>query len=169
MKNKQVELELVPEQSIPHASPASGMDATKLFVTALKMEHLCTKEGGIGLSAVQVGLPWDMFVVRRNNSGPDAYECYIDCSYYSQGSNTTKSIEGCLSLKRDGKTRRFEVERYESVRVVGKRLEIGESGLPVMKDVDFVEQGLYGIVFQHEIDHSMGILISQIGTEIEVA
>lgn len=170
MKNKQVELELVEESAIPGALPASEMEPTKLFVTALKMEHLCSKENGIGLSAVQVGLPWDLFVVRRMQAGsPDVYEYYVDCRYWDEGEKTISSIEGCLSLKRDGKPRRFEVERYEKVRIQGKKLLLGFDGLPMLEDVQFVEQGLYGIVFQHEIDHSMGILISQIGTEIEVA
>ncbi len=170
MKTKSVELELVAESAIPEAQPASGVSPAVLFVAALKMEHLCTKESGIGLSAVQVGMPWDMFVVRRGCGTPsERYEYYVDCRYFSQGHETIKSIEGCLSLKREGKPRRFEVERYKQVSIRGKRLLMGPEGLPMLEDVDFQEEGLYGIVFQHEIDHSMGILISQIGTELEVA
>jgi peptide deformylase len=167
---KSVELELVAESAMPDAQPASGISLAALFVAALKMEHLCTKESGIGLSAVQVGMPWEIFVVRRGCGTPsEHYEYYVDCRYFSQSHETIKSIEGCLSLKRDGKPRRFEVERYKQVSIIGKRLLMGPEGLPILEDVDFKEEGLYGIVFQHEIDHSMGILISQIGTELEVA
>lgn len=170
MKNKSVELELVAEGLIPEAQPAAGINPTVLFVAALKMEHLCTKESGIGLSAVQVGMPCDMFVVRRGCGTPtEHYEYYVDCRYFSHSHETIKSIEGCLSLRKDGKPRRFEVERYKQVSIRGKRLLMGPEGLPILEDVDFVEEGLYGIVFQHEIDHSVGILISQIGTELEVA
>jgi peptide deformylase len=163
--NRSGTLSLVQESVIPQAATASLDDAIGMFVTALKMVHLCEQEKGIGLSAVQVGLPLDLFVVKREKG----FEFYVNCRYSPTGEAKTISIEGCLSIRKgDGSVRRFLVERYEKVSIKGKRLDINESGEAAFFDVDFEEDGLYGAVFQHEIDHSIGVLISQIGEEIEV-
>lgn len=128
------------------------------------MEQICTAQNGIGLSAVQVGIPWKLFIVQRGAG----YEYYIDCEYNGTGCKG-KSIEGCLSLRdAQGHLRRFEVERHETVTVTGKRLKISDSPSLVLEDVNQTEKGLYAVVFAHEIDHQNDILISDIGTEVEL-
>lgn len=158
-------ISIVPVASIPSVTVDVPIDnLLDVFRLITQMEHLCTDKKGIGLSAVQVGIPWKLFIVQRGNG----YEYYLNCEYSAVGQKE-KSIEGCLSLyDRDGNLRRFEVDRYSSVRIKGQQLKVSDSPCLILEDIDHIETGLYSIVFQHEIDHQNDILISQIGTEIEI-
>ena len=79
----------------------------------------------------------------------------------------TDSIEGCLSLKnKEGSLRFFKVKRYKKVRVTGKML-LTDKDLKLI-DLDKELDGLMGTVYQHEIDHHRGILISDIGEELHL-
>lgn len=164
-------LALVPEAEIPEAGPLPE-DLFKAYVAAMRMECVCAANNGIGLSAVQVGLPWDMFIIHRpsKKSYPADFEYYALCKYAGSG-DKMKSIEGCLSLTaEDGSVRRFEVERYGEVVVSGKRLLMSEDGqYAYLEDFESTEGGYYAVVFQHEIDHSKGVLISHIGKEVQVS
>lgn len=157
-------LKIVPIENIPKAHEVPLDNLMTIFRLCTKMEKICMDNEGIGLSAVQIGIPWNLFIIRRGRQ----FEYYVNCSYEGKG-NKIKSIEGCLSLRNeDGTFRRFEVERFEKARITGKQVLV--SGMPslLLQDVDSEEHGLYSIVFQHEIDHSKDILISQIGREMEM-
>lgn len=157
-------LSIVPVADIPQASDVPVDNLIDVFRIITQMEKICTDQQGIGLSAVQLGIPWKLFVIQRDIG----YEYYINCEYNGIGQKG-KSIEGCLSLKdAQGNLRRFEVDRYSSIQLKGKQLKISDSPSLVLEEVDRVEHGLYAIVMQHEIDHETGILISKIGTEIEL-
>lgn len=158
-------LHIVPVDNIPLAEDVKTDNLLSLFRVITQMEQLCTKQNGIGLSAVQVGLPWKLFIVQRGNG----YEYYLNCEYNGIGEKY-KSVEGCLSLRdTKGKLRCFEVDRYSAVTVKGKQLKVGDSPSLYLEDVDRVEQDLYAVVFQHEIDHQRQreLMIDVIGKEIE--
>jgi peptide deformylase len=164
MKNNN--MSIVPVNLIPQALNVPFDNLISIFRTITGMEKICTDQNGIGLSAVQVGIPLKLFIVQRNNG----YEYYLNCEYFGVGEKT-KSIEGCLSLRdSNGELRRFEVERYSSVSIKGKQLKISDSSNLIIEDVDRTEKGLYAIVFQHEIDHFLGRekMIDMIGREIEL-
>ena len=164
MKSKN-SLSIVPVANIPQAADVPVDDLLSLFKIITQMEQLCTDQDGIGLSAVQVGIPWKLFIVQRG----EGYEYYINCEYEGIGEKY-KSIEGCLSLQdKFGNLRRFEVERYSSVRINGQQLIISDSLSLVLEDVNKIEYGLYAVVFQHELDHQNDVLISQIGKEIKIS
>ena len=65
--------------------------------------------------------------------------------------------------------RRFEVDRFSTIKIKGQQLKIVDGSL-VLQYVDKEESGLYAIVLQHEIDHSFGRekMIDQIGKEIDI-
>jgi peptide deformylase len=154
MQYRLVELKDIPPST---KNPLESMGPIEIFKICNQMEKVCRDNNGIGLSAVQVGLPLDLFVLNRNES----YEYYLNCRYEPAG-DKVHSIEGCLSLlDESGSIRRFEVQRHSSVIVKGQRL----NGVDV-EDFNSTEVGLYSIVFQHEIDHSFGIFIKDIGKEI---
>jgi peptide deformylase len=164
MITKDTVIQLVPPEQIPVAVDTPTEDLMSLFRLAAKMEAVCEREQGIGLSAVQVGIPWRFFIMKRGRS----YEYYVNCEYKGSGSKE-KSIEGCLSLKNtDGQIRRFEVDRYPRVQVTGKRFKFANAPALVLEDINIDETGLYSVVFQHEIDHGFQKLISDIGREIEL-
>lgn len=155
-------LSIVPAIEIPIAQETPTDNLLAIFRVITQMEKICTDNKGIGLSAVQVGVPWKLFIVQRDNN----YEYYVNCEYAGVG-DKSKSIEGCLSLKNDqGNFRRFELERFSVALVKGKRLKVSDSPSLVLEDFSELEKDLIAVVFQHEIDHQNGILISDIGKEL---
>jgi peptide deformylase len=162
---KTAPLSIVPVKDIPKAVDVPTNNLLDVFRLITKMEAICTAQNGIGLSAVQVGIPWRLFIVQRGLG----YEYYLNCEYNGTGEKM-KSVEGCLSLRDSlGNLRRFEVDRYQTVTVKGKRLRISDSPSLVLEDVNMTEKDLYAVVFQHEIDHQFQRerMIDVIGTEIE--
>ena len=153
-------MNIIPYKEIPLAEDVPLDHLTKIFRVIVQMEQLCSELEGVGLSAVQVGIPWKLFIVLKNN----VYHYYINCDYTGIGEKA-KSIEGCLSLN----NLRFEVDRYVSVKIKGKQLKVSNNPPSlVVENVDFVESGFNAVVMQHEIDHQKQILISDIGKEIEI-
>jgi len=143
-------------------------DLLSVYKVCQEMDEVCTNEEGIGLSAVQVGIPWRLFIL-KNSSGN--FESFVNCRYepvVSEGKSA--SVEGCLSLKPNGKLRRFRLERWNKIRLVGHVLFVDHKGKLNLKKIDYETQpDIYNIVYQHEIDHQKGILISDLGEEIEVS
>lgn len=159
-------LSIVPVDEIPKVvgdcPTASLVDLYKL---CSHMENLCIKENGIGLSAVQVGVPWKLFVV----SYPTHFRYFVNCEYTPLSEEKEKSLEGCLSLKKpDGALRFFEVERFKKIKILGQELKMNPSLKLEMVEVQEEPTDHYRIVHQHEIDHHRLVLISDIGTELEL-
>lgn len=154
------DLKIVPIESIPKGEDCP-LDLPNLYKLGTAMQIVCEREKGIGLSAVQLGIPLNFFVVNFNNN----YRFFVNCTYAPVSEEKSKSVEGCLSIKTPaGKLRYFEVERYEDVVIKGKELLSD----PTLQIVDFEHnpKDYYRIVFQHEIDHAFEILISQKGKEV---
>lgn len=161
-------MKIVPVEEIPlveNVQPTPTDNLMELYKVCQKMENLCQAENGIGLSAVQVGIPWKFFVV-RNRDG--SFERLVDCEYEAVGTEPLQDgLEGCLSLRNaEGRLRNFSVKRHPKVRVTGKKLLIDPD--LSLEDVDLELDGLYSVVYQHEIDHHRGVLISEIGKEVEI-
>jgi peptide deformylase len=168
-------MKLVEAAEIPEVSKIIDVpldDLLEVYKVCRKMEVCCDINHGIGLSAVQVGIPWKLFLVKLDGSSFDIkrrkYGYFVNCEYEPVGQNKVKSMEGCLSLmNQNGQQRFFVVERWEKVRVKGFILS-DESKL-MLEDVDLeIDVHKQGVVFQHEIDHHRGVLISDIGNEIFV-
>jgi len=157
----EIVLSIVPVDQIPKATSCPIHNLTEVYQTCLKLETLCEKENGIGLSAVQVGIAWNLFVVKFPESN---YRYFVNCEYKPISEEKEKSLEGCLSLRNeDGSLRHFEVERYINIRLKGKEL-VTDPKLDLI-DLEINPKDYYRIVYQHEMDHSSGILISDIGQE----
>lgn len=148
-------------------------DLMYLYKRCKEMEILCIKEMGIGLSAVQVGIPWSLFLVRLDDTCPVLKDrgvgYFIDCDYEPVSDEKIDSLESCLSLRNKEGLRKFHVERYNKIKVIGKILR-DDLGLMV-EDIEFeIDSTQQSIVFQHEIDHSFGHerLLTEIGKEVFV-
>jgi peptide deformylase len=156
------DLKIVPLDSIPSGQECSFGNLPELYKLGLLMQAVCDKEKGIGLSAVQLGIPSNFFVL---NYGQDNYRFFANCTYSSLSEDKEKYIEGCLSIKSpDGKLRHFEVERFKNIMVKGK--ELTSNPILEIKDFELTPTDYYKIVFQHEIDHASLITIDQIGKEV---
>ena len=161
-------MKLVPVDLIPKAENVKDVPLDNLmniYKVYQDMEAICREENNaLGLAAVQVGIPWRMFVI-INNDGK--YDCYLNCSYSSVDNEKRLFIEGCLSIRNeDNSIKTYRVERWKDVRIIGKKLLFEED--LALQDVNEILSSNESIVFQHEIDHQDGILISDIGEEFEV-
>jgi peptide deformylase len=158
-----VAVEDIPELSDIKRVPVKNReDRLHVYKICRQMEEICDKNDGIGLNAVQVGIPWKLFIIKTNGE----YEHFINCSYEAVGDDEVSSVEGCLSLKNEaGEFRRFEMTRSLIVKVTGKKL-VKDDGLTVEDFSAYIHAEDQGVVFQHEIDHHKGILISDAGKEI---
>lgn len=145
------------------------MDIYKL---CQKMEVLCRKENGIGLSAVQVGIPLKLFIVKADEGSkfdpPGKFGYFLNVDYCQKLlSENVDSLEGCLSIRSsNGRLRHFQVKRFSVITLSGYKLNY-DSGLNLEK-IQNLELTIGGqsIVFQHEADHHRGITIDQIGKEV---
>lgn len=155
-------MKLVAPENIPLGEVVPLEDKAKLFNTFTDMIKMCEVEDGIGLSAVQVGLPHKMFVVKDH----DKFRCFLNCDYEpTTNAKRTLSLEGCLSLRSpDGRLRFFEVERWNQIKVSGT--EFCLSTLDFILGLNLCVSTPLSIVFQHEMDHDCGKLISDTGKEV---
>jgi len=149
-------------------------DLIKVYKVCQEMQEVCDKERGIGISAVQVGIPWKLFLVRGDGKCPlvpkDKYGYFINCDYspLTENEEQVVSVEGCLSIRSpEGQLRLFEVKRFCKVHLFGYMLE-EKNGLKIVEIDDALSLIQQGVVFQHEIDHQKSILISDFGKEVFV-
>ena len=113
-----VELENMPKVADILDTPLS--DPTLVYKTCQEMVELCEAENGIGLSAIQVGLPWKLFVVKSTGGcrliPKGEYGFFVNCDYAPITDEQVISLEGCLSVKSsDKQSRIFEVKRYTNI------------------------------------------------------
>ncbi len=157
------ELKIVSVPSIPRGISCPTNQLPQLYKLGLLMQTICEREKGIGLSAVQVGVPLNFFIVKFD----EQYRFFLNCEYEPIGNAKEKSIEGCLSIKQpSGEFRYFEVDRFVQIKVKGKEL-VFEPDLSIA-EIELTPTDVARIVFQHEIDHQNAILISDIGKEVYV-
>lgn len=168
-------MQLVDFDKLPKAEDILDVpldDPMKVFKICQQMEMVCERENGIGLSAVQVGIPWKLFIVKGDGTCPiiekGKYAYFVNTHYTVTEENQILSLEGCLSIRsQDGQLRLFQVPRHNKVHLNGHILVFNSVLKFDILDIK-ISAAEEGIVFQHEIDHSSAILISDIGKEIFV-
>lgn len=157
-------MQIVPIDQIPIAQPVDLNNLKELVPIIKEMAFICQSENGIGISAVQIGLPYDLFLVRFGSD----YHCFVNTRYTpipSEGMFTSK--EGCLSIKNEkGECITYEVPRFKKIKLDGYELCVSDLSLATLNGY-IIDHDLYRVVFQHEIDHSLNILISQIGKRVD--
>ena len=136
---------------------------TRLLSIFQGLKEVCNRHKGVGISAVQVGLPLPIFIAKIEKS----WRYFLNCKYESLEHATEQiSLEGCLSLnKPDGSMRRFHVLRWDKVLVTGQEFVFDQA---VVEDFAEEFKNFNAVVMQHEIDHQEDILISDIGKEVDV-
>jgi peptide deformylase len=108
------------------------------------MLDILRREGGIGLSANQVGLPLNMCVVELTSSDP---KILLNPRIVKMSDKMTISKEGCLSLPGalvSVNRHTNVIVEYETVRGETEKIEA---------------DGLLSNCLQHEIDHLNGVLM----------
>jgi len=93
---------------------------------------------GVGLSAIQIGLPIQIAIIRTNTLELDLYNArIIDCSNLFRFKN-----EGCLSIPNTFKA----TWRFKNITIENGNKEIIKL------------QGYDAVVVSHELDHQNGVL-----------
>jgi peptide deformylase len=116
---------------------------------------------GVALAAPQIGIPYRIFVVRKDRTilppkvedgaappppPPPEIEVYINPEIIKRSQRRTEMDEGCLSVRGVyGITKRYEKITVRAQRVDGSTFQRGGSGLLAQ-------------IFQHETDHLNGVL-----------
>jgi len=102
---------------------------------------------GIGLAAIQVGVPKRIIVMDLAGSDEDPKPRYFVNPVLSDPSDTLKPYEeGCLSVP----TVYDEVERPDRIRIQ----YLDYDGSPQ----DEIAEGMFAVCIQHEMDHLEGVL-----------
>ncbi|MBJ92921.1 MAG: peptide deformylase [Rickettsiales bacterium] len=155
----------VPDPLLSQASrpvESIGADVHKLLDD---MAETMFAAPGIGLAAVQVGVPQRILIaavpVRDGISreeqddqelGSAAYLCELINPVVTERKGSICYEEGCLSVP----DMTVEVDRSEQIRISA----LDRNG----KEFSFVAEGFYAVVFQHELDHLDGVtLLSHMG------
>ena len=149
-------------EEIPISNKVLNENLFEIFKLSNQMEKICLDNNVLGLSANQVGIDLDFFIV-KNEIG--IFDCYLNCQYEGIGEKY-KSIESCLNFKNKDKLRRFEMERYFEIKIVGKKMSV----YPDLKleDINEVKKGLMAVVFAQLIDLQSGLFISDLGKEFDI-
>ncbi|HUD11265.1 MAG TPA: peptide deformylase [Candidatus Saccharimonadia bacterium] len=122
---------------------AAGMIAATLDWEASR-EH----EFGAALAAVQVAKTYRLIVIRNDfdNKEDRSFNVYVNPEIVKLEGEPTEELEGCLSVK----DIYGSVSRYPKVKVKALNLD----GKPVR----VTATGFLARVFQHEIDHTNGVV-----------
>ncbi|TAH35463.1 peptide deformylase [Candidatus Saccharibacteria bacterium] len=105
-------------------------------------------EVGVALAAIQIDVPLRVVVIRNDfdNKSDTTFKAFINPVITKYEGEVTTDFEGCLSIKDVyGK-----VPRHSKVRIKA----LGLDG----KEVRLTAEGFLARVFQHEIDHTNGIV-----------
>jgi peptide deformylase len=105
-------------------------------------------EVGVALAAVQINSHKRVVIIRNNfdNKNDKTFQIYINPEVVQYSGEIVEDFEGCLSVKDIyGK-----VPRHEEVKIKAQDLN--------GKDVKITATGFLARVFQHEIDHTNGML-----------
>ena len=169
---------IVEESKIPSVDTITDVpldNLVEVYKVCQQLQELCEKENGLGISAVQAGVPWKLFLIRGDGTCPlvpeGKFGYFINCSYEAvTEAQQVISLEGCLSLRSpEGLLRSFQVTRHDLILICGKQLII-DNDYKLIDLNNTLSLNQQGIVFQHEIDHnfSRDKMIDKIGKEIFV-
>jgi peptide deformylase len=163
------QIKIVPVDLIPVPESIQPIPENLFYVydVSEQMKKICEDLGGAGLAAVQVGIPWRLFVCKFDSD--DQYRVFVDAKYTSLKFAEKKiSIEGCLSLRDlQGNLSFYQVERFDKIVMSGKEL-LSSGEKPVLSEVELILHGFSAVLVQHEIDHQNGVMISHIGKPIDL-
>ncbi len=114
----------------------------------LEWEATREHEVGVALAAVQIDVHKRVVIIRNNfdNKKDTSFNVFINPEIVKYTGEIVEDFEGCLSVKDIyGK-----VPRYSKVKVKAKDIQ--------GNDVRVTAEGFLARVFQHEIDHTNGML-----------
>jgi peptide deformylase len=135
-------------QRVGHVDETAKKLAADMISATLDWESSREHEFGAALAAVQVGQLYRIVIIRNDMDNKDdkSFAVLINPEIVKTEGELEEDMEGCLSVSNIyGK-----VARYPKVKVKALNLEGGP--------IRFTATGFLARVFQHEIDHTNGLV-----------
>jgi len=130
-------------------------EASEFIPIAQAMIEFTVNNGGLGLSAPQVGINKKLIVWQGKNN---TFHIGFNPTFYSKGKKIN-TVEGCLSYPEEeyyvSERRKYIQAVYYALNQGGKLVKIARS----MRDDE-------AIVYQHEVQHLDGTTIAMIGRRL---
>ncbi|WP_172277594.1 peptide deformylase [Chryseobacterium sp. LAM-KRS1] len=130
------------------SSEADPVDPNTAILVKRMKESLLSTDGGVGIAAPQVGINRKIIWVQRFDKKDNPLEYFINPVIIWRSELQNLGPEGDLSIPE------FRDQFYRS-----KVIQLEYVDLKGQKYSEIVE-GFTAVIFQHEIDHLFGILIS---------
>lgn len=112
--------------------------------------RMCVSEEGVGIAAPQIGINRNVFVLQRFDAEGEPYQEVINPEIIWASELYQKGPEGCLSIP----DFRSDIWRHYAIQVRYFNLK-GEMITEVL-------EGFTAVIFQHEYDHLVGRLITDV-------
>lgn len=135
-------------QKVGLVTPAIRQLVADMEAATLDWEASRTHEVGVALAAVQVDQLLRVVVIRHDFDNKDdrTFSVFINPEITKREGQLIEDFEGCLSIPSVyGKVPRYEKVRIKALNLAGKSIRIKA-------------EGFLARVFQHEIDHTNGIV-----------
>jgi peptide deformylase len=128
------------EKSKPVAPDKILSSETKNLIKQMREEVAAA--GGVGLAAVQIGVLKQVILVEIDGK----FSAFINPKITKRSWKKIAAEEGCLSVPgKFGMVKRNERVTVRAIDEAGNKIEMKTKGIPA-------------VIFQHEIDHTNGIL-----------
>lgn len=122
--------------------------AADMISATLNWDASREHEVGVALAAIQIDHPLKIIVVRNNyeDKNDQSFTVFINPQITKHEGELVSDYEGCLSVPDIyGKVKRFSKVRVKALDMEGKPFRV-------------TAEGFLARIFQHEIDHTTGIL-----------
>jgi peptide deformylase len=105
---------------------------------------------GIGLVAPQIGIAKNMAIIRikDESTGKNINIDLVNAKIEEKYDLSIFNNEGCLSLPGE----KYNTKRYNEIHVTND-----------VEPKKFIATGLLAVAIQHELDHTLGVILSDIG------
>jgi peptide deformylase len=134
------EEEFLRRKTVPFDFNGHGREEISKLIKDMRLEM--EKANGVGLSANQIGLDFQVFVARANNK----FYAIFNPQIIKISASRAGINEGCLSVPK----KYSEVFRPDEVILIGQN----KTG----KKIKLKASGILARIFQHEVDHLNGKL-----------
>ncbi len=119
-----------------------------MSLATLDWEDSREHEVGVALAAIQMDIPLRIVIIRNDfdNKNDRTFNVFINPEITKFEGKVTEDFEGCLSiLNVYGKVPRYERVKIKALDTNGKQIRV-------------TAEGFLARIFQHEIDHTNGIV-----------
>jgi peptide deformylase len=137
-----------PSKRVGHIDDEIKKLAQDMINATLDWEEGREHEFGAALAAIQVNVPYRLVVVRGSfeDKADKTFHVYVNPEIVKLEGNPTEELEGCLSVKDIyGAVSRYPKVKVKALNLEGRQVRVTAT--------DFLAR-----VFQHEIDHTKGVV-----------